>query len=125
MTRTRTYLLALLAAGTAVLSACSEGSQDGAAAARSTASKAESTEVVASPSGLPVGLLEGRVTRTSGVVDISNVRILVRADGTGAVGFGGGHDGGGGALISRLTWSAPGCGSIRCRLVRQRRATAE
>jgi hypothetical protein len=106
MTRTRTYLLALLAAGTAVLSACSEGSQDGAAAARSTASKAESTEVVASPSGLPVGLLEGRVTRTSGVVDVSNVRILVRADGTGAVGFGGGHDGGGGKDVDYVRLGA-------------------
>jgi hypothetical protein len=113
MTRTRTYPKTLLAAAAvAMLAACSDSAPDSAAAARPPVSKAEVTEVVLSPSGLPVGLLEGRVTRTSGVVDVSNVRILVRSDGTGAVGFGGGHDGGGGKDVDYVRLG-PGSVAVR------------
>ena len=94
MTHTRMYPRTLLAAAAvATLAACSDSAPDSAAAARPTVSKAEATEVVASPSGLPVGLLEGKVTRTSGGSDVSTVRLLVRADGTGTVSFGGGYQG--------------------------------
>ena len=113
MTRTRTYpLIVLIAAAAAMLAACSDGAADSASAEAPKVSKAEVTEVVASPSGLPVGLLEGKVTRTSGVVDVSNVRILVRADGTGAVGFGGGHDGGGGKDVAYVRLG-PGSVAVR------------
>ena len=54
----------------------------------------------------------GKVARTSGVVDVSNVRILVRADGTGAVGFGGGHDGGGGKDVDYVRLG-PGAVAVR------------
>ncbi len=102
MTRTRTYPLTLLAAATiAILSACSDGHREEAAGAAAKPKTSVSSSVpatpgpvVASASGLPVGLLEGKVTRTSGVVDISTVRLLVRADGTGTVSFGGGYSGG-------------------------------
>jgi hypothetical protein len=43
-----------------------------------------------SPSGLPVGTLEGRVPRTSGERAVSTVRLPVRPDGTGTLIGGGG-----------------------------------
>jgi hypothetical protein len=51
------------------------------------------TRVTLSPSGLPVGLLEGKVTRSAGHVDISTFRLRVRANGTGALSLGGGIGG--------------------------------
>jgi hypothetical protein len=52
-----------------------------------------------SPSGLPVGLLEGKVARSDGNVDVSTFRLQVLADGTGGLSMGGaahGNAGGGG-----------------------------
>jgi hypothetical protein len=112
MTHTRICTLALLTAAAAVLAACSDGAAESPAVSAPKVSKAAATEVVTSPSGLPVGLLEGKVTRTTGVVDVSNVRILVRADGTGAVGFGGGHDGGGGKDVGYVRLG-PGAVAVR------------
>ena len=66
-------------------------------------------EVVLSPSGLPVGLLESRVTRSGGDVDVSNIRLLVRADGTGAYSpGGGGHPDGGGGYEVEYSLLGPG-----------------
>ena len=42
-----------------------------------------------SPSGLPIGLLEGRVTRSSGRVEVANVKLRVFPDGTGRLAPGG------------------------------------
>lgn len=71
------------------------GLRDGGGTLSAGAPKAARTTVAAptslSPSGLPVGVLEGKVTRTSGVVDVSTVRLLVRPDGTGSVSLGGGY----------------------------------
>jgi hypothetical protein len=99
MTRTRTYPLTLFAAAVvAMLAGCSDAAPQGAAAAapKSTSSVSSVPSapglVVSSPSGLPVGLLEGKVARASG--DVSTVRMLVRADGTGGVTFGAGYLGG-------------------------------
>src|SRR4051812_43415820 len=66
-------------------------------------------EVVLAPSGLPVGLLESKVTRTGGDVDVSNIRLLVRADGTGAYSpGGGGHPDGGGGYEVVYSLDGPG-----------------
>jgi hypothetical protein len=54
---------------------------------------APATGVTRSPSGLPVGLLEGEVTRSAGRVDVSTFRLWVRADGTGVLSLGGGVGG--------------------------------
>jgi hypothetical protein len=43
-----------------------------------------------SPSGLPVGLLEGQVDRSRGDTTVSTFRLRVRPDGTGTLGGGGG-----------------------------------
>lgn len=51
------------------------------------------TRVTLAPSGLPVGLLEGKVTRSAGHVDVSTFRLRVYADGTGALSLGGGIGG--------------------------------
>ena len=51
------------------------------------------------PSGLPVGLLEGKVARSDGNIDVSTFRLQVLADGTGGLSMGGaahGNAGGGG-----------------------------
>jgi hypothetical protein len=84
-----------------MLAGCSDDAPDRAAAATSKSKTSVSSSVpaipgtvVASPSGLPVGRLEGKVPRTSGESDVSTVRLLVRADGTGAVSFGATHLGG-------------------------------
>jgi hypothetical protein len=84
-----------------MLAACSDDAPERAAAAAPTPTTSVSSSVpatpgavVASPSGLPVGLLEGKVPRTSGAIDVSTVRLLVRADGTGVASFGGGYFGG-------------------------------
>jgi hypothetical protein len=46
-----------------------------------------------SPSGLPVGLLEGKVTRSAGYIDVTNIRLQVRPDGTGTIAPSGGTTG--------------------------------
>jgi hypothetical protein len=51
------------------------------------------TGVTLSPSGLPVGLLEGKVTRSAGHVDVSTFRLRVYADETGALSLGSGIGG--------------------------------
>jgi hypothetical protein len=51
------------------------------------------TRVTLAPSGLPVGLLEGKVTRSAGDVDVSTFRLWVHDDGTGALSLGGGIGG--------------------------------
>jgi glucose/arabinose dehydrogenase len=92
-------LFALVAAGAVVATGLGEGSDKRPAAAPKAATTTAAAMATLSPSGLPVGLLSGQVTRTSGVIDVSNVRLLVRADGTGsfALGGGGGGDGGDGS----------------------------
>jgi hypothetical protein len=100
MTRTRTHTATLLTAAVALLSACSDHGDSGAAAAPTSKPTPSSTvtatpgPVITSPSGLPVGLLEGKVARTSGASDVSTVRLLVRADGSGVATFGSGYLGG-------------------------------
>ena len=85
------------------------------------------TRVTLSPSGLPVGLLEGKVTRSAGDVDVSTFRLWVHADGTGALSLGGGIGGsfdrtGGGYPVDivrlgpgrvALSYDGPICGSDR------------
>ena len=94
-----------LLAGTGVAllaAACSDDAKESAAAAAPTPRTATSSAVAAtpgpvvtSPSGLPVGLLEGKVARSAGGSDdVSTVRLLVRADGTGIAMFGSGYLGG-------------------------------
>jgi len=46
-------------------------------------------KIALSPSGLPIGLLEGRVRRTSGPYEVANVRLRVLPDGTGNLAPGG------------------------------------
>lgn len=46
-----------------------------------------------SSSGLPVGLIEGKVTRSAGNIDVTNVRLRVRPDGTGTIAPGSGVSG--------------------------------
>jgi hypothetical protein len=47
-------------------------------------------KVTLSASGLPIGLLEGKVTRSTGRIEVSNVRLRVFQDGTGTLAPGGG-----------------------------------
>jgi hypothetical protein len=50
-----------------------------------------------SRSGLPVGLLEGKVMRSAGYIDVTNFRMRVRPDGTGTIAPSGGTTGTGDA----------------------------
>jgi hypothetical protein len=56
------------------------------------------TKVALSPSGLPVGLLEGKVTRSTGSGAVSTVGLRVYPDGTGTLNPGGTGGYGGGAV---------------------------
>jgi hypothetical protein len=47
-------------------------------------------KVTLSASGLPIGLLEGKVTRSTGRIEVSNVRLRVFPGGTGTLAPGGG-----------------------------------
>ena len=70
------------------------------------------TKVTLAPSGLPVGLLDGKVTRSVGDVDVSTFRLWVHADGTGALSLGGGIGGSfdrtGGGYPIRIVRLGPG-----------------
>jgi hypothetical protein len=123
---TRSSLTSLLAAAVLAVAAvttgvalATRGVDDPAADARTVVDKKApdvlaAPAVVLAPSGLPVGLLESKVTRSGGDVDVSNIRLLVRADGTGAYSPPGGHagDGGGGYPV---VYSAPEPGRVSLR----------
>jgi hypothetical protein len=120
---TRSSLTSLLAAAVLAVAAvttgvalATRGVDDPAADARTVVDR-EAPEVpaaaavVLAPSGLPVGLLESKVTRSSGDVDVSNIRLLVRVDDTGAYSpGGGGHAEGGGGY--EVEYSSPGPGRV-------------
>lgn len=84
----RTAILAAAAAVLAVVAATSS-----VVALRDPERPAPPSGVTLSPSGLPVGLLQGKVTRSAGRVDVSTFRLWVRADGTGALSLGYGAGG--------------------------------
>jgi hypothetical protein len=103
----RTAILAAAAAVLAVVAATSS-----VVALRDPERPAPPTGVTLSPSGLPVGLLEGKVTRSAGDVDVSTFRLWVHADGTGALSLGGGIGGSfdrtGGGYPVRIVRLGPG-----------------